>query len=379
MREEKEKKLFIVVNVDWFFLSHRLPIAIKALSEGYKVTIIAKDSGMAHFITEKGLGFINLPFSRSGVTIFKELKSIFWLYKIYIKQKPDIVHHVTLKISVYGSIAAHYAKVKRIVNAISGLGYNFTSHRNTLIKRILEILMRIGFGRGKVYYIFQNKDDLKYFSEKGFLAKAHSSVIKGSGVDLEKFEYTPEMCTEKLKVLFPARMLFDKGLIEFVNAANILYNKFKGRAEFILAGSLDFENPAAIREKELNDLLIPNFLIWVGNRNDILNFYKESSIVVLPSYREGLPKSLIEACAIGRPIVTTDAVGCRECVCDNLNGFLVPIKDEIRLAEKIEILLFDSDLRKKMGLASRKLAEKEFSIKTVIDKTLNIYEEMMRM
>jgi glycosyltransferase involved in cell wall biosynthesis len=372
------KKIFIVVNVDWFFLSHRLPIALKALDQGYDVTIIAKDTGRSCDILKYRLSFINIPVSRSGISFLAEMRTVYQLFRIYLKNKPDIVHHVTLKISIYGSIAARFAKIKRVINAISGLGYNFTNGRESIINRVLFILMKYAFkSDGGKFFIFQNKDDSAYFLEKGLVTETNYKIIKGSGVDLKKFYFSTTIEKQKLKILLSARMLYDKGVVEFINASKILYENYNNKIEFVLAGPLDYDNPASINETKLRSYLVPGYLTWIGYSDNIIYHLRDSDIVILPSYREGIPKSLIEACAVGRPIITADAVGCRECVIEGYNGFLVPLKDEKVLAQKIEILVNDSDLRRRMGIASRDMAVKYFSLDDVVLSTLSIYKKLL--
>jgi glycosyltransferase involved in cell wall biosynthesis len=372
------KKLFIIVNVDWFFLSHRLPIAIAAKNAGFDVTIVSSDSGRSSEIESHGLKFINAPFTRSGTNVFQELSLISFLKKLYAQHQPDIVHHVTLKPSIYGSIAARKSGVKNVVNAISGLGYNFTAGRKGIKQRILNLLLKYSFKQGGLKFIFQNPDDVNIFLDLGLIKnKNQIHIIKGSGVDLNKFAFSTAPSKHKINVLLPARMLYDKGVIEFIKAAQHLKDKYQGKVCFNLAGSTDLHNPTAITENELNALLSPLYLNWIGFQNKMAMVLADHDIVVLPSYREGLPKSLIEACAIGRPIITTDAPGCRECVKDNYNGFLVPVKDHVLLAQRIDQLIADPELRARMGKNSRAYAEKNFSIENVVQQTLGIYYQLL--
>ncbi|WDF57140.1 glycosyltransferase family 4 protein [Mucilaginibacter sp. KACC 22063] len=374
---QKKLKVFIVVNVDWFFLSHRLPIALGAKEQGHDVTIIALDTGKGEEIKKHGLGFINAPISRSGTNAKGEAKLLFFLFKLYSRHKPDIIHHITLKPIIYGSLAARIAGIKNVVNAVSGLGYTFTNDRKGIVKPILDLMLKVSLKNKNLHFIFQNNDDLNVFKSKNILKDpGHIHIIKGSGVDLKQFNYSPESTNSPIIVLFLARMLYDKGLVEFIEAAKLLKDKYAVYTRFILAGEIDHDNPAGISEAALMDMLDHDYIHWVGFTNDVKSLIKASNIVVLPSYREGLPKSLIEACAIGRPIVTTDAPGCRECVIDKYNGYLVPVKDSVVLAEKIEMLIRSKDLRLMMGKNSRSYAEENFSIHKVVNDTINIYHEM---
>lgn len=369
--------LFIVVNVDWFFLSHRLPIALAAKEAGYDVTIITRDTGKKEQIESYGLKFIEVPFERSGSNPLHEFKCIYLLAKLYRKYHPDIIHHVTLKASLLGCIAAKLAGRKKVVNAISGFGYNFTEGRDGLKQKIIKQQMNWAFKSDFFHFIFQNPDDVDQFKRFKFVSDSQIHIIKGSGVDLIKFSFEEESKKEKVRILLSARMLYDKGVVEFIEAAKKIKEDVVQKAEFILAGSCDTINLSGISEKSLNQMIDGSYIRWIGHSDNILSELKSADIVVLPSYREGLPKSLIEACAVGRPIITTDTQGCRECVKNNYNGFLVPVKDIDNLAEKMIYLINNKQERERMGINSRKLAESEFSIEKVVDEHLKIYEKIL--
>jgi glycosyltransferase involved in cell wall biosynthesis len=372
------KKLFIVVNVDWFFLSHRLPIALAAKKAGFDVTIVSCNTGRAAEIENHGLKFIDAPFTRSGTNILEELSLVKFLTKLYKQHRPDIVHHVTLKPAIYGSLAARRAGIGNTINAISGLGYNFTDGRKGIKQMILAMLLKRAFSSDKLQFIFQNMDDVGVFKTLGLVSDDNQiHLIKGSGVDLNEFKFTAEPNTTNIKVLLPARMLYDKGVAEFVQAAQLLKPKYAGKVSFNLAGDIDPSNPAAITEAELLTMIDAPYINWIGHQKSMACVLADHHIVVLPSYREGLPKSLIEACAIGRPIITTDAPGCKECVKQNYNGFLVPVKDYAMMAQYMETLINDKELRDSMGKNSRTTAEQIFSIDNVVDKTLAIYDRQI--
>ena len=370
-------KLFLVVNVDWFFLSHRLPIALEARNRGYEVTVFAIEEGNhGEEIRNYGLNFVPLPTSRSGTNIFNELKVLLFLFKWYRKEKPDIVHHVAMKPVTYGSVAAKLAKIPRVVNALSGLGFLFINKEdNKLIHSIVNTLFKFGFRNPNLRFILQNNDDLDLIRKFNILSDRQIHLIKGSGVDLNQFHYSEEKNTSPIKVVLPSRMLWDKGVAEFVEAAKALHKKYEDKTEFILAGGVDLGNKAGIPEAQLLAWNDEGYISWIGFQSDMVSILTDAHIVVLPSYREGLPKSLIEACAIGRPIVTTNVPGCREVVDNGINGYLVKAKESIELAYRIEQLILDRTLRIEMGKAGRNKAEKEFSIQEVVDKTLAIYSE----
>ena len=377
IQEGKKRKLLIVVNVDWFFISHRLCVAEKALSEGWDVYVGAEDTGRAKEITEKGIIFINTPFSRSGTNPLEEVKTLRLFHKLYKSIRPDIVHHVTLKPVIYGSVIAKILKIKGTLNAISGLGYNFTSERKGIVQKVMIRFMKYGFNQKNLQIIFQNQDDYNETKKLRIISELNTvNFIKGSGVDLKKFTFQKEKEKEKIHILFPTRMLWDKGVRELREASGILEPKYKGKVIFILSGLADNDNKAGVPASYLKDWEEEGYVSWIGYNKDMVGIYVNSDIVVLPSYREGMPKSLIEACAIGRPIVTTNAIGCRECVDEGENGYKVPVKSTVELAEAIEKLILSKQDRLKMGKYSREKAELEFSQEMVINEHMRIYNDL---
>lgn len=372
----KSNKLFIVVNVDWFFLSHRKEIAVASRNAGWDVTVIANDTGKADRIKELGVNYINLPIDATGLNPIHELKTFLFLKKLY-KNNPDaIVHHVGLKNILWGSIAARLTRVKGVVNAVSGLGSLFTDDHTLVSKTLLKIL-KYGHKNRNLKVIFQNHDDEGLFDRFGIIKNDQKMFIKGSGVDLDDFSLKelPDD-SEPIKVIFTGRMIEEKGVLTLIEAAEMLRDKYFGKVEFLLVGGL-YPNPKALKEDDLNRLCDGKYIKWLGYRNDVKDLLEKSSIVAFPSYyREGLPKSLIEANAIGRPIITTNSVGCRDTVEDGVNGYLIPIKDSKALADKLKVLIDDRDLRVRMGMEARRIAERDFSIKTVVDRHLKIYDSL---
>lgn len=372
-----KQKLFIVVNIDRFFLSHRKEIGIAA-DKIYNVTIVAKDTGKRKEIESLGLKFIDLPLDRSGMNPLKEFKTFFFLYELYRNEKPDLVHHVGLKVILWGSLAAKLATVKAEVNAISGLGVFFSEDNKSLIGKLLPKVLRFSHNKRRLSCIFQNDEDKKLFLSNKIIQLNQVDFIKGSGVNLSVFNYTPEPDSEKVNILFTARMLKEKGVLILAQAAQKIKSKYANHVEFWLCGGID-DNPTALKAEDLKALCDGDYFQWLGYRTDVLELLKKSHIVAFPSYyKEGLPKSLIEATAIGRPIITTDSIGCRETVEDGKNGYLIPIKDSEQLAEKLSVLIENKDLRIKMGQESRKLAVKYFSLDTVIEQHLAIYKKLLK-
>ena len=370
-------KLYIVVNVDWFFLSHRLPVALAAQKAGWDVTIVTADTGRLKEIEAAGLRAINLPMSRSGMNPVQELKALWFMYRLYGREKPDVVHHVGVKAIPWGTLAAKFAKVHGVVNAISGLGGFFAEDNQSLLSKILPSVLRFSHHRQNLLVIFQNQEDRQLYLNHHIITNSQARMIKGSGVDLQEYAYTPEPQEGKIIILLTARMIAEKGIFILTEAAEKLRKTYEHRVEFWIAGGLD-DHPGAITQEQLNAVCDGQYIQWLGRREDVKPLLLQSHIFAFPSYyMEGLPKSLIEACAIGRPIVTTHNIGCKDVVTDGVNGYLVPVKDSQALAEKIKLLIDHPELRQQMGLASRKVAEQYFSLDTVIKDHLGIYQELV--
>lgn len=370
-------KLFIIVNVDWFFLSHRKDVALAAQDAGWDVTIVTADTGKLKDIKALGLKVINLPMSRSGMNIQQELHTLNWLRKLYKREKPDVVHHVGMKTILWGTLAAKFSKVHGVVNAISGLGGFFAEDNKGLLSKVMPIVLRYSHNRPNLLCIFQNDDDWNLYVKHGIIRHEQGRFIKGSGVSLVDFCYTPEPEEGKIKVILTARMIAEKGIFLLTEAAERLRKKYEESVEFLLVGGLD-DHPGAITKEQLDAVCDGKYIQWLGYRTDVRDLLKQSHIVAFPSYyMEGLPKSLIEADAIGRPVITSNSVGCKETVIDGENGFLIKPRDVDALTEKLDLLLSNKELRQKMGKASRAYAEKYFDIEVVKQRHLAIYDELL--
>lgn len=374
----KMKKLFIIVNVDWFFLSHRLPVALAAQKAGWDVTIVTANTGKLKDIEAKGLKVINLPMSRSGKNILEELGTLNFLRKLYKREKPDVVHHVGMKTILWGTLAAKFANVNGVVNAISGLGGFFAEDNKGLMAKMMPKVLKFSHDRKNLLCIFQNDEDKGLYVKNGIIKEEQARYIKGSGVDLKEFCYTPEPTEGKIRVILTARMIVEKGVFILTEAAEKLRSKYEDKVEFLLVGGID-DHPGAITKEQLDKACDGKYIKWLGYRTDVKELLQQSHIVAFPSYyMEGLPKSLIEACAIGRPIITTLSIGCKDTVDDGVNGFLIAPKEVEPLMEKLQLLIDDAALRQKMGKAAREKAEKEFSLNIVIERHLNIYNELIK-
>lgn len=373
-------KLFIILNLDSFFLSHRKELAVRAASAGYDVTVVAKDTGSAGIIRTLGVRFIDLPINKTGLSLSEELKTFKFLSRLLREEKPDIVHCVGMKTILWGGVAARLNHSKGFVSAISGLGVMFSPEFNRGWKKMLSccvlLLMRYIHSCRNTYCIFHNTDDMDLFLSRNIIPRDHCVRTYGSGIDLTDYTYKEEPAEGKLKVLFTARMVEDKGVRVLIDAANTLRHEYADKVEFLLCGGLD-TNPFAIKKEELERLCDGEYIKWLGNRNDVHDLLEDCHVFAFPSYyKEGLPKSCIEAAAVGRPIVTCDSTGCRDTVIDGYTGYLIPVKDSAALAEKLRYLFDDPVLRTDMGRNARKYAERLFSLEDVINAHLEIYDKI---
>lgn len=364
----------MIVNEDRFFLSHRKDIALAAQRDGWQVTIVCKDTGQRQEVEAMGLKVLELPINPTGMNPLQELRTWWFLYTLYIKNRDAVVHHVGLKNILWGGLAAKLARVHGVVNAVSGLGAIFSGDKMSITARGILTILRLSNKRERVKVIFQNQEDELLFLQHGIISGSQAVFIKGSGVDLNVFRYVPEPESETLKVVFSARMVKEKGVMEVIEAAECLRKDYEGRVEFWLCGRLAV-NADAISQEELEARCDGRYIKWLGFQKDMKSVLEQCHIMAFPSYyREGVPKSLIDACAVGRPIVTTNSIGCKDVVDDGVNGFLVPVKDSEALAQKLRILIEDKALRVSMGKAAREKAEREFDIGTVIERHLEIYK-----
>lgn len=376
----KQNKLFIVVNQDWFFLSHRLPIGINAKKAGYEVTVVSEDTGVSRKIEDNGLKTINLPINKAGTNLKDELKTLLFLYRLFKKERPDVVHLVGLKTILWGSIACRLAGVRAMMSAVCGLGVLFDEkHADSLMSRMILKVLKLTHKGKRVRVVFQNNDDKKLFVDNGIITEDRCVFTNGSGIDLTNYDYTTEPEGEPIKVIFTARMVEDKGTLVLIDAAKKLEKEYRGKVSFLLCGGLD-TNPNGISKEKLEYLCDGEYIQWLGHRKDVLDLLKASHIMAFPSwYREGLPKSVIEAEAVGRPVVTTDSVGCRDTVINGYNGFMVQPKNPDALAAVIKKLIDDAELRQQMGRNAREFAVKKFSINDVVRAHMEAYNELSPM
>lgn len=372
------KRLLFVVNVDWFFVSHRLPVALKAIEEGYEVHLLCAIRDKRRYLEDLGIIVHPFSFTRSGRNIFKELFSVVGLYRELRQIKPDLVHLVTIKPVLYGGIAARMAKIPGVVSAISGLGFLFVKRKGWLNRTLMTgvlFLYRFAMAHPNQKIIFQNPMDRKVLIDACGISESKVRMIRGSGVDLNEYPFFVEEKGTPV-VIMASRLLYDKGVCEFVEAARIL-SSTGVKARFQLVGEPDSGNPASVTVEQFKTWQEEGIVECLGFCEDIAGLFSHAHIVVLPSYYgEGLPKVLIEAAACGRAVITTDMPGCRDAIEPDVTGVLVPARDEIKLAEAIERLVIESDLRRQMGQEGRKLAEREFGIEKVVSAHLNVYRDL---
>lgn len=369
--------ILFVVNTTSFFLSHRLPLALAAKDAGFKVHVATSDSSSSPLINAEGFIHHPIDFKRSGMNILSDLATFISLVKLFRLVNPSLVHLVTIKPVIYGCIAARIVRIKSVVAAISGLGTVFIDNSlRGLFSRLLVLkLYKSAFKHPNLAVIFQNQEDRNLFLRNNLIDSKICNIIRGSGVQISNYPYLPEPDNIPV-VVMASRLLKDKGVIEFVESAKIL--KLEGiDIIFRLIGDSDPDNRSAVSKNFLNQCRLEGFVELLGYREDISDQYANANIVCLPSYREGLPKSLIEAAACGRAVVTTDVAGCRDAIIPNVTGLLCPVKDSKKLALAIKELICNPKRRQEMGKAGRKLAKVEFAIEHIVKQHLNIYFKLI--
>ncbi|MBD1920393.1 glycosyltransferase family 4 protein [Microcoleus sp. FACHB-831] len=380
MENKHSLKILLVANTGWYLYNFRLPLARFLRRQGTEVVLVSPWDAYVERLQAEGFRWIELQLSRRSVNPLVELLTILHLTFIYLRERPSAVHHFTIKCVLYGTIAAGLSGTKAVVNAVTGLGYIFISNdlKARILRPVIRFLYRQLLTAKRVRVVFQNMDDLQAFAKGKLIVPDQTVVIKSSGVDVKRFSPRPSHpdAIPSPVVLFASRLLGDKGVIEFVQAARIL--KTKGYcATFQIAGAPDPGNPTAISETTLELWRNEGAVDLLGHTDKIENLIALSTIVVLPSHGgEGVPKILIEAGAMGKPLVATDVPGCRDVVNHGENGFLVPVKNARVLANAIEILLKDIQLCQAMGAAAREKVLREFDAQDVIRKTAKLYELM---
>lgn len=384
---KSSEKIVYVVNHAAFFVSHRLPVALAARDQGYAISLLTGQAGSYSMealamakLKEAGLWHQRVSFSSAGLNPVIELIGLLGLINKINKTQPNLIHCITPKGILYGGLAARFCKTKNLVLAISGMGFLFTQGNSsnnfrTFISKIYLLLFTYVLRHPNLRVIVQNEDDRYAMIRLGDLDPGKIRLIPGSGVNLEKFIFSSIEAKAPI-VLLPARMLWDKGIGEFIEAAKNL-KRLMPEWRFILAGAADYQNPSCVPVELLEGLNANQEIEWVGHIDDMTPYFCAASIVCLPSYREGMPKCLLEGAAAGCAIVTTDAVGCREAILPSKSGLLVPIRDSEALKNALHLLMRDRELRESFGRSGRELAINKFGLDAVIKETLSIYQELL--
>lgn len=375
-------KILLFANTDWYLYNFRLSLAKFINKKGIEIILVSPSGPYGSRLEENGFRWISIPMERRIRNPWTEIKLLIHLTKLYKKEQPDLVHHFTIKCIVYGSLAAQFAGIKSRVNALAGWGHIFKSNtpQTLLFRLFLRRLFRVVLQGSKSRLILQNPDDCQDFIKARLALPKHIRLIRGSGVDTERFlpvsvvKKTPKI----FRVLLAARLLWEKGVGEYVEAAKILKSRHQA-IEFLLAGSPDTGNPAFVPLEQIVTWEREGVITALGHIDNMEQFLTQVDLAVLPSYREGVPRSLLEAAACGLPIVTTDVPGCREIVAHSVNGLLVPCRDSIALAEAIQYMMNNPQERARMGAASRTKVLAEFDQKIVLKKTFEVYKELLHL
>ena len=371
------RTLLFVVNVDWFFLSHRLPIALAAQRQGYQVHVATGLTDKLDELQRHGLIVHPLTLDRNSAGLGHALRTMIELRRVFKAVQPDVVHLVTIKPVLLGGLVARLTGVPGVVAAVSGLGFVFmdSGAKAALRRWLVATLYRVALARRNLKVIFQNPDDRSHLTQLAQLPHSKVEMIRGSGVDLTQYSYTP-LPSGVPVVLLASRLLADKGVREFVQAARLLQQQGVA-ARFCLVGSTDPANPTSLADGELAQWAREGVVELWGQRSDMPQVLAAASLVVLPSYREGLPKVLLEAAACGRAVVTTDVPGCRDAIEPGVTGVLVPVRNAVALADALKSLINNPAHCLAMGLAGRSLAESAFDVQQVVAAHLRIYQELI--
>ena len=372
------KKILFIVSEDWYFVSHRLHLATTAINNGYEVTLLSRVSKHQEFIRSLGIKTINWPLERRSLNPLRELISIYHIVHKVRSLKPNLVHAVGMKPIVYTGLSKLFFSVDGIVLALGGLGFIFRSSRASakFIRVFVIPIFRLMLLNSNIRLIIQNRDDGQILENMNIAKREKIRLIRGAGVSVKDF-FPKNVQNEIPLVILPARMLWDKGVEDFVNCAQRFYSN-KASVRFALIGNPDPQNPESIPDAQLKQWVESGIVEWWGNQDNMLKIYHMADIVCFPSYHEGFPKALLEAASCELPIVSYDVSGCREIVKDNVNGFLVPFKDENALFIAVLELLENPKLRSKFGKMGRKMVMEEFTQEKIASETIRVWGEISK-
>lgn len=376
-------KVLLFANTDWYLYNFRRGLASAVHDAGHDVLLVSPPGEYGDKLRSMHFRWEPAPMVRRSLNPLREVALVQWLRRLIVRERIDLVHGFTIKCAVYGSIAARLAGSPARVNAVAGMGYVFTSEeaRARILRPVIRNLLRIALDGEGARLILQNPDDVDLFARAGLVKPDRVRLIPGSGVDCTLFAPSAKrdqaQATDRFRVLLPARVLWDKGVSEFVEAARLI-RRAGHSVEFLLAGEPDPGNPAAVPESTIHSWVAEGLVQWLGHVRNMPGLFHSVDAVVLPSYREGLPKGLIEAAACGLPLVTTDVPGCRQVVTDGVDGLLVPVRDAVALSQAILRLSGDPALCLRLGAAARAKALAEFEERRVVERTLGVYRELIR-
>lgn len=371
------RKVLIVVTEDWYFLSHRLSLAKKLRDEGADVSVACRIQQGRAEIEAENFTLIPLDIARESLSPRAALKTVFALRKIYNQVKPDVIIHVALLTVLLGSIAGFLTSRKTQINMLTGMGFLFIADKlkNRLIRQIIKVFFYgLSVTRNR-HIIVQNTDDQKLLQTMGFKINKNLHLIRGSGVDADVF-YPASKEPDLPSVTFVGRMLWAKGILELIEAKRLLSQAGK-KFRLILVGDPDPGNPQSASQADLEAWEKEGLVECWGRRRDIADIYRQSTIAILPSWREGLPKSLLEAAACGLPMIASDVAGCREIVRPHENGILVPLRNPKALATAIETLLDNPSMRQEFGANARKLVDEELNEHAITDQTVSLIQRSL--
>lgn len=376
---KKIRKLLFLIPEDWYVCSHRLPLIAGACREGLEVTVVTCVNKAEQPILAAGAKVVRSRLHRGFSNPLQDVIGFLHLLRTYRRERPDIVHHVTPKSCLYGSLAARLTGVRIVVNAMAGLGFLYTSNswKARLVRPWVTLAFKLLHFRSDARVIVQNMDDGEFFIQNINLEPQNLVLIRGSGVDIDSFKPMVQEPQGKIRFCLVARMISEKGLFEVVAAARILQAE-RQDLEFVFAGEPDVDNPSGISAAQLQAWHDEGVVSWLGRVSDVAALLNTCHVGILPSYyREGFPKSLLEAAACGLPLIATDATGCREICHDGINGVLVPVRDVAAVVAAVKILADDAQLRVQYGRESRRLVEENFSEAIVVEQTMNLYQELL--
>ena len=370
-------RILFVITEDWALISHRLHLVKAAIAEGHKVALATRFSIHEDMLRELGVMTFHWGLVRRSLNPIGELASILTLRHIIKSFQPDLVHAVAQKPVLYSGILKRLGGKFGFVAALGGIGFIFTSPvlKAKLLRPFISRLLQFCLAGKNTRFILQNPDNICLFETLGIVKTGFTKLVRGSGVEID--QYRPSALPNGVPVIIlPARMLWDKGVAEFVNAARSI--KEKGfKAEFVLVGDIDRHNSASVRQSQIDEWVSLKIVNHLSRHDHMASIYPETTITCLPSYHEGLPKVLLEAASCARPVIAFDVAGSREIVKDGKNGFLVPFKDQNRLEAALITLITDRQLCKKMGRAGRKMVEAEFSDRHINRQTFDIWDEVL--